>query len=479
MAFNVKTWKPIAELASDVNSGSSTAVALVNESLARIEEHAEFNAVIATIKDRALEQAKKIDARIAKGENVGRLAGVPFIAKDNFLTFGSETTAASNILKGFEAPYQATAIEKLEAEGAICVAKANLDAFAHGASTENSDFFTTKNPHDQSRVPGGSSGGSGAAIALRLAPFSLGTDTGGSIRLPASYCGVVGYKPSYGLVSRSGVVAMASSTDVIGPLANSVEDTALVLDVLAGQDPLDGTTIPRQNSYLPDTQSVTKMRIGIVKEYMDEGVNPEVKTLIMKASKDLKVSGAEIVELSLPSLPLALAAYYIVVPAEISSNLGRYDGQRFGHSVSPQEAADLTESYELSRKQGFGNEAKRRIMTGTYVLSSGYYDAYYKKAQTVRTKIIDEFKEAFEQVDFLIGPVAPDVAFKVGELADPLSMYLLDIMTVAASMAGLPAISVPCGDVTGMPVGLQIIAPYKHDAELISLAAKYEGVKHG
>lgn len=479
MALKVKAWKPITELAGDVASGATTATALVNESLARIEEHAEFNAVIATVKDRALERAKEIDARVAGGENVGRLAGVPFIAKDNFLTFGSETTAASNILKGFEAPYQATAIEKLEAEGAICIAKANLDAFAHGASTENSDFFITKNPHDESRVPGGSSGGSGAATALRLAPFSLGTDTGGSIRLPASYCGVVGYKPSYGLISRSGVVAMASSTDVIGPLTNSVEDAALVLDVLAGQDPLDGTTIPRQNSYLPDIQLVTKPRIGIVKEYMDEGVNPEVKALITKASEDLKASGAEIVELSLPSLPLALAAYYIVVPAEISSNLGRYDGQRFGHSVLSEEAVDLAQSYELSRKQGFGSEAKRRIMTGTYVLSSGYYDAYYKKAQTVRTKIINEFKEAYEQVDFLIGPVAPDVAFKVGELADPLSMYLLDIMTVAASMAGLPAISLPCGEVSEMPVGLQIIAPYKHDAQLIALAAKYEGAKHG
>lgn len=473
------TWQPIAQLATNVESGKVKAVDLVTDALERIDSHSEFNAVIATTKKRALERAKVIDERVAAGEQIGRLAGVPFIAKDNFLTFGSETTAASNILKGFEAPYQATAIEKLEAEGAICVAKANLDAFAHGASTENSDFYTTKNPHDQSRVPGGSSGGSGAAVALRLTPFALGTDTGGSIRLPASYCGVVGIKPSYGLVSRSGVVAMASSTDVVGPLASTVEDAAVVLDVLAGQDPLDGTTITRQDSYLPKKQTEKKPKIGIVKEYMGEGVKPDVKAQITAAVEQLKASGAEIVEISLPSLPLALASYYIVVPAEISSNLGRYDGQRFGHSIPSAEASNLAASYEKSRQQGFGHEAKRRIMTGTYVLSSGYYDAYYKKAQTVRTKIINEFEEAFKNVDFLVGPVAPDVAFKIGEHESPLAMYLLDIMTVSASMAGLPSISVPCGSVEGMPVGLQIIAPYKHDAELISLASEYEGVNHG
>lgn len=470
-------WEPIAVLATKVQSGELTATGLVDEALRRIVEHEEFNAVIATTADRALQRATEIDERVANGEQVGRLAGVPFIAKDNFLTFGSETTAASNILRGFEAPYQATAIERLEDEGAICVAKANLDAFAHGASTENSDFFTTKNPHDPERVPGGSSGGSGAAVALRLAPFSLGTDTGGSIRLPASFCGVVGYKPSYGLVSRSGVVAMASSTDVIGPLAQRVEDVALVLDVMAGQDPLDSTTITRQQTYTPKKIS-NPVTVGLVKEYMDEGVDDEVKAQILSSKQQLESSGVSVIDISIPSLPLALASYYIVVPAEVSSNLGRYDGQRFGHHVSDS-AVNLTDSYERARKEGFGLEAKRRIMIGTYVLSSGYYDAYYKKAQTVRTKVINEFTEAFKTVDFLMGPVAPTVAFKAGEISDPLQMYLLDIMTVAASMAGLPAISVPTGTAHDMPVGLQLIAPYKHDAELLSLAMHFEEVHHG
>lgn len=471
-------WSPISALADSVKSGELTASALVEKSLTLIEGHKESNAIISIIDVRARERAKQIDSDIAKGKEVGRLAGVPFIAKDNFLTFGSETTAASNILKGFEAPYQSTAIEKLEAEGAICVAKANLDAFAHGASTENSDFFTTKNPHDMSKVPGGSSGGSTASVALKLAPFALGTDTGGSIRLPASFCGVVGYKPSYGLVSRSGVVAMASSTDVIGPIARSVEDASLVLDVIAGQDPLDSTTIERDNSYTK-LGAINKPKVGLVKEYMEQGVDPKVKELILNAADDLKSKGAEITEISIPSLPLALAAYYIVVPAEISSNLGRYDGQRFGKSINSEDVKDLEDSYSRSRQEGFGDEAKRRIMTGTYVLSSGYYDAYYKKAQLVRTKIINDFIEAFGKVDFLMGPVSPQVAWNIGEIADPLSMYLVDIMTVAASIAGLPAISVPCGTVSDMPVGLQLIAPYKHDLQLLSLADLYERGSNG
>lgn len=478
MAENLQpAWEPIADLAAQVQAGTKKAADLVEESLQRIAAHEEFKSIIATVEDRARKRAAEIDEKVAKGEHVGRLAGVPFIAKDNFLVFGAETTAASNILKGFTAPYQATAIEWLEAEGAICVAKANLDAFAHGASTENSDFFTTKNPHDPERVPGGSSGGSAVAAALRLAPFSLGTDTGGSIRLPASFCGVVGYKPSYGLVSRSGVVAMASSTDVIGPLTERVEDAALVLDVMAGQDPLDGITIERQKSYtaLDTTQKPT---IGLVKEYMDDGVDAEVKKQILVAKDTLEASGAKVVEISVPSLPLALASYYIVVPAEVSSNLGRYDGQRFGHHVS-KAAADLKASYEGAREEGFGSEAKRRIMIGTYVLSSGYYDAYYKKAQTVRTKVIEDFKNAFTQVDYLMGPVSPNVAFKAGEISDPLQMYLLDIMTVAASMAGLPAVSVPAGEAYNLPVGLQLIGPYKNDAQLLGLARQFEEARNG
>lgn len=468
-------WLPIAELAANVQAGKTTAVELVKKSLNLIEQHQEFQAVIAVIKDRALERAEEIDAKVKAGEPVGRLAGVPFIAKDNFLVFGADTTAASNILKGFDTPYQATAIEKLESEGAICVAKANLDAFAHGASTENSDFFTTKNPHDVTKVPGGSSGGSAAAVALSLAPFALGTDTGGSIRQPASFCGVVGLKPTYGLVSRSGVIAMASSTDVIGPIAQTVEDAALVLDVIAGQDPLDSTTIERQPSYLTKSANDESAKVGIIKEYFGDGLDPDVRSQIESAIEKLKVAGVSVKEVSLPSLPLALAVYYIVCPAEVSSNLARYDGQRFGHHIA--DAKDLDESYELAREEGFGAEAKRRIMIGTYVLSSGYYDAYYKKAQTVRTKLINEFKQAFKEVDYLIGPTAPTTAFAIGQnSADPLAMYIGDVMTVGPSMVGIPAISVPVGTVNNLPVGLQLMAPQQKDAELLQLAKQCEAL---
>ena len=492
-------WEPIADIAAKVQSGELKAVDLVEKALAEIEAKEPFKAIIAPTAERARERAKQVDA----GENKGRLAGVPFIAKDNFLVFGAETTAASNILKGFHAPYQSSAIERLEAEGAICVAKANLDAFAHGSSTENSDFFTTKNPYDETRVPGGSSGGSAASVVLGLVPFALGTDTGGSIRLPASFTGAVGYKPTYGLVSRSGVVAMASSTDVIGPLTTNVADAALVLDVMAGRDALDSTTIDRdpagyslsrhpeldsgssqkiiadgdkaQTGFRLDGRNDKPVKIGIVKEYMGEGLQPGVQSSVEATIEKLKAAGAEVTEISVPTLPLGLAVYYILCPAEVSSNLSRYDGQRYGYSYP--EAKDLDESYTKTREIGFGKEAKRRIIMGTYVLSSGYYDAYYKKAQTVRTKIINDFNEAFEKVDFLVGPTAPTTAFKIGENADdPLQMYLTDIMTVAANLAGVPAISIPCGQSEGLPVGLQLIAPQRADRELLALAAAAEEV---
>ena len=470
------SWPAIADIAKDVQSGKTSASAMVAQSLKTIDDQKDFQAIIATTAERAHERAKDIDARIAKGEKVGRLAGVPFIAKDNFLTFGSETTAASNILKGFEAPYQATAIEKLEAEGAICVAKANLDAFAHGGSTENSDFMTTKNPHDPKYVPGGSSGGSAAAVVLEMAPFALGTDTGGSIRQPASFCGAVGLKPTYGLVSRSGVVAMASSTDVIGPLAMTVEDAALVLDVLAGTDKLDSTTIERDTkAYTELDNSLKGKKVGVIKEYMTDQVDAGVRTVIETAISKLKAAGAEVTEVSLPSLPLALACYYIICPAEVSSNLSRYDGQHFGFAKP--DSKDLEASYSQTRSQGFGNEAKRRIMIGTYVLSSGYYDAYYNKAQKLRTKLINEFNQVFKEVDFLVGPVAPTAAFEVGKHAnDPLQMYLTDIMTVAVNLVGIPAISVPAGKVDKLPVGLQMMAPQKHDRQLLGIAQAAEGV---
>lgn len=471
----MSVWKPILEIVSDVESGKVSAVSLVQKSLDKIEENKDYDAIITTIQDRALERAKVIDKAVAEGKKAGRLAGVPFIAKDNFLVFGAKTTASSNMLRPFEAPYQATAIERLEAEGAICVAKANLDAFAHGSSTENSDFMTTKNPHDKTRVPGGSSGGSAVAVALELAPFALGTDTGGSIRLPASFCGEVGYKPTYGLVSRSGVVAMGSSLDVIGPIARTVEDTALVLDCMAGKDKLDGTTIDRQDSYLPKEAELSGVTIGVVKEYFDEGLSPEVRQIIESRIGTLKQKGAKIVEVSLPSLPLALAVYYVLCPAEVSSNLSRYDGQRYGYF--DKDAKDLDASYEDSRSGGFGDEAKRRIMMGTYVLSSGHYDAYYQKAQLVRTKIINEYNRAFEACDVLLGPVAPTPAFKLGEnTEDPIKMYLTDIMTVGANLAGVPAISLPANKgSSGLPVGLQLVGQQKKDKELLSISKSVEG----
>lgn len=469
-------WPAIADIAAGVQKGQLKAVDLVEQSLTAINKNKSYDAIISITKARALERAQAIDKKVAAGEKVGRLAGVPFIAKDNFLTFGGRTTAASNMLKDFEAPYQATAIERLEAEGAICVAKANLDAWAHGSSTENSDFFVTKNPHDKTRVPGGSSGGSAAAVALDMVPFALGTDTGGSVRLPASFCGVFGLKPTYGLISRSGIVAMASSTDVVGALTKTAADAALVLDVMAGRDELDGTTIERNKRSYTDLETGLKgKKIGLVKEYFSEGLSAEVRVVIKEAVEKLKKAGAEISEVSLPSLPLALAVYYIICPAEVSSNLARYDGQRYGHSAK--QAKDLEDSYYQAREQGFGAEAKRRIMIGAHVLSSGYYDAYYKKAQTVRTKIINEFNEAFSKHDLLIGPTAPDIAFKIGaKTADPLQMYLSDILTVAANITGVPAVSVPAGESQGLPVGLQLIAPQKADRELLGAAQAFEAM---
>jgi aspartyl-tRNA(Asn)/glutamyl-tRNA(Gln) amidotransferase subunit A len=465
--------KNLTDIATDVQSGKVSARSLVEQALSRADEKKQFNAIISTVRDRALQRADEIDQKIKDGQKVGRLAGVPFIAKDNFLAFGANTTAASNILKNFEAPYQATAIEKLEAEGAILVAKANLDAFAHGGSTENSDFGPTKNPHDAERVPGGSSGGSAASVALDIVPFALGTDTGGSIRQPASFCGVVGLKPTYGLTSRYGVIAMASSTDVIGPITRNVYDAALILDITAGKDERDSTLVERSRSYLPE--SIGAMRIGLIKEYMTDDVEPEVRERILSVAEKLRSLGHTVEEVSLPSLPLSLAVYYIVVPAEVSSNLARYDGVKYG--LSDPGAKTLHEVYGKSRDSGFNDENKRRILIGTYVLSSGYYEAYYRKAQTVRTKLINEFSQVFESYDMLLGPVSPTPAFKIGERAnDPLQMYLADVMTVASNLAGIPSISVPAGEVNGLPVGAQLIAPMRKDQSMLSLAAQLEEV---
>jgi aspartyl-tRNA(Asn)/glutamyl-tRNA(Gln) amidotransferase subunit A len=473
VASNLK--RPIGELAAAVQAGELTAVALVEESLDAISRHEDYHALL-EVSELARERAKEIDERIKNGEQVGRLAGVPFIAKDNFLTLGTHTTAASNILKPFKAPYQATAVNLLEAEGAIMVAKANLDAFAHGSSTENSDFGPTKNPHDPKRVPGGSSGGSAAAVALGLACFALGTDTGGSIRQPAAFSGVVGLKPTYGLVSRYGVVAMGSSVDVIGPLTNTVGDAALVLDVMAAQDARDATTIERdKQSYAETIADLKGKKIGLIKEYIGEGIDAEVKSTLLSAIDKLKAAGAEVEEISLPSVDLALACYYILVPAEVSSNLARYDGIRYGHSSD--KASSLAETYLLSRDEGFGAEAKRRIMIGTYVLSSGYYDAYYKRAQKVRTLLIKEFNDAFSKYDLLLGPTTPTPAFTIGEKnQDPLAMYLSDVDTVAVNLVGCGAISIPAGTVNGLPVGLQLIAPQRAERELLGAAKAAESL---
>lgn len=470
----MRSWESITDIAQAVNDGKTSAVSLVERALQTIDAKAEYNAVISKTTKRAIARAKQIDADVAAGKHVGRLAGVPFIAKDNFLAFGADTTAASNILRGFDAPYQSTAIEKLESEGAICVAKANMDAFGHGTTTENSDFFTTLNPYDKTRVPGGSSGGSAAAVMLDMVPFATGTDTGGSLRMPAHLTGAVGYKPTYGLVSRSGVVAMASSTDTIGALTRSVDDLALVMDVMAGQDPLDSTTIERDPLGYADIKGTLKgKKVGVIKEYFTDGLQAGVKAQIETAIEKITQAGAIVEEVSLPSLPLSLAVYYIVVPAEISSNLSRYDGQRFGYSDPS--AASLDESYTKSRSKGFGKEAKRRIMIGTYVLTSGYYDAYYTKAQTVRTKLVNEFSDVFASYDFLVGPTAPATAYKIGEKAtDPLAMYLEDAMTVGASLVGIPSIVIPAGKVDGLPVGLQIMAAQRKDRDLLAFAQAAE-----
>jgi aspartyl-tRNA(Asn)/glutamyl-tRNA(Gln) amidotransferase subunit A len=469
-------WLPIAELAAKVQAGELKATDLVEQALQTIEAKKEYNAIIATTAERARERAASIDAAVKNGTKVGRLAGVPFIAKDNFLVFGAETTAGSNMLKGFKSPYQGTVITKLEAEGAICVAKANMDAFGHGGSTENSDFGVTKHPKDKERVSGGSSGGSAVAVVLDMVPFATGTDTGGSTRQPASFVGCVGYKPTYGLISRYGVVAMASSTDTIGTLARSVDDAAYIIDIIAGRDQFDSTTIERDTAPYTDLSSdMQGKKVGIIKEWMAEGLHEGVKAQILATADKMKAAGAELIEVSLPSLPLALAVYYIVVPAEVSSNLSRYDGQRYQHSYVG--AKDLDDSYMKSRGIGFGAEAKRRIMIGTYVLSSGYYDAYYSRAQTVRTKLINEFNDAFKEVDFLIGPVAPTPAFKIGENAeDPLQMYLADVMTVAPSLVGIPSVNVPAGETDGLPVGMQIMAPQRADRALLGMAKAVEGL---
>ena len=461
----------IFEIREQVLSGKKTAVEFVEEALAKAENAKEFNAFTSLIGDRALERAKEIDEKISKGEKVGELAGVPFVAKDNFLVFGSPSTASSKMLEHFMTPIQATAIEKLENAGAICIGKANLDAFAHGGSTENSAFGVTKNSVDETRVAGGSSGGSAVISALDIVPFTLRTDTGGSIRQPASFNGVYGVKPTYGTVSRFGVVAMASSTDTIGVFAKTAKESELVMRVMASLDYRDAMTLP---DFWREEKAPKKAKIGVVKEFLSEGVDPEVRKVTENYIEKMRKAGHEIVEVSLPMSKYSLAIYYIVVPAEVSSNLARYDGIRYG--LRSKEAKNLSEIFGKSRDEGFEAENKRRIMIGSYVLSSGFYDAYYLQAQKARTILINEFDKLFEDVDFLVGPVAPTPAFKIGEnVHDPIKMYLADILNVPASLAGLPAISIPAGKTeAGLPVGVQIIGKMESDSKILALADSLE-----
>lgn len=462
----------IAELVQQIAARKTTAREQVEASIAKTRGIEKYHALLSLTEERALARAGEIDTKIANGEDAGVLAGVPFVVKDNYLAFGAPTTAASKMLEYFNAPLQATVVEKLEAAGAICIGKSNMDAFAHGGSTENSAFGVTHNAVDVTKVAGGSSGGSAVMTALDAVPFALGTDTGGSIRQPASFNGVLGFKPTYGLSSRYGVVAMASSTDTMGCFAKSADDVALVTSVMAGRDPRDTTTLP---DYFEVQHDVPKnLKIGIIRETMTDDVDADVRTAVNSYADRLRAAGHTVETVAVPSIKHALAIYYIVVPAEISSNLARYDGVRYGRRAEG--VKTLAELYGRSRGEGFVTENKRRIMIGSYVLSSGFFDAYYLQAQKARTVLINEFNTLFEQYDFLLMPTAPTPAFGIGENADdPVKMYLADVMTVPPSLAGLPALSVPAGvNARGLPIGAQLVGRAKSDAALIALAGSME-----
>lgn len=463
----------IEAIITAINQQKTTARQSVETALARAAEVDEYNAIISLTSERALDRADEIDQAIAAGTASGRLLGVPFIVKDNILTFGAPTTAGSRILENFTTPIQATAIEKLEAEGAICIGKANLDAFGHGGSTENSAFGPTKNSHDKQLVAGGSSGGSAVVTALDVVPFALGTDTGGSIRQPASFNGIYGIKPTYGAVSRYGVVAMASSTDTVGCFTTSASDMELIIDIISGRDQHDATTLP--DYFSPQSDTSSKRKIAVITETLTEDVAPEVRRSISGYIDQLTKAGHQVEEVSMPIVKHALAMYYIIVPAEISSNLARYDGVRYGVAA---QSTSLAELYGRSRDSGFEAENKRRIMIGSYVLSSGYYDAYYQQAQKARTLLIEAYQKIFEDYDLLLTPTAPTTAFKIGANShDPVKMYLADTMTVPPSLAGLPAVSLPIKTEDGVPVGVQLIANQRQDAELIGFIKSMEAAK--
>ena len=440
------------------------------------EKESDVKAFVNTLTEEALEKSKEIEEKINQGEITSDYAGIPIGIKDNMCTKGVKTTCSSKMLENFVAPYDATAVEKLNEEYLINLGKLNMDEFAMGASTEYTAFKKTANPWDLNRVPGGSSGGSAAAVAAGLVPWALGSDTGGSIRQPASFCGVVGLKPTYGLVSRYGLVAFASSLDQIGPITKDVKDSAILLNIIAGHDEKDTTSINiEKKDYTKALKNDVKgLRIGIPKEYYGEGINPEVKEALEKAIEEYKAMGAIVEEFSLPIAEYALATYYIIACAEASSNLGRFDGIRYGYRTENFE--NLRDIFINSRTEAFGEEVKRRIILGTYVLSSGYYDAYYKKAQQVRTLVKNEFDKAFEKYDVLITPTSPTVAFNIGQRSNnPLEMYLADICTVSVNIAGLPGISIPCGiNSEGMPIGMQIIGKHFCEETILNAAYTYE-----
>ncbi|WNZ26228.1 Asp-tRNA(Asn)/Glu-tRNA(Gln) amidotransferase subunit GatA [Leptolyngbya sp. NK1-12] len=471
----------IRELHDQLVNKERSAVEITQEALDRIQVvEPQIHSFLCVTADRALEQAKQVDAKIAAGEEIGLLAGIPIGIKDNMCTQGIPTTCASKILQNFVPPYESTVTERLAKAGAVMVGKTNLDEFAMGGSTENSAFQLTANPWDLERIPGGSSGGSAAAVAAGECTVSLGSDTGGSIRQPAALCGVVGMKPTYGLVSRYGLVAFASSLDQIGPFGRSVEDVAILLKEIAGHDPKDSTSLKVE---IPDYPSLLKpelgskkqkFRIGVIKETFGEGVDPAIETAVRQAIEQFKALGAEVQEISCPQFRYGVAAYYIIAPSEASANLARYDGVKYGFRV--EDAENLMEMYTKTRAQGFGPEVKRRIMIGTYTLSAGYYDAYYLKAQKVRTLIKQDFENAFAKVDVLVCPTSPTTAFKTGEKKDdPLGMYLLDLMTIPVNLAGLPGLSLPCGfDDKGLPIGLQIIGNVLREDLVLQASYAYE-----
>ena len=467
--------RTVVDIAAAVANGSLSAVAVLEENLAAIatresEVHA-FNLVTA---DRARERATQIDADVQAGKKVGRLAGVTIALKDNMCTRGVETTCSSKILAGWKPPYDATVVRRLADEGAVFVGKTNLDEFAMGSSTENSAFGPTRNPLDTSRVPGGSSGGSAAAVAAGFATASLGSDTGGSIRQPAALCGLVGVKPTYGMVSRQGLVAFGSSLDQIGPFTTTVADAALMMEVIAGHDPLDSTSLPQPAPMLSGelSKGVQGMRIGRITD-MPEGSSPDVLAQLEAAFDALRAAGATVVDVQMPSMLYGLTAYYLVAPAEASSNLARFDGVRYGLRV---DAKDLNSMYGATRAAGFGDEVKRRIMLGTYALSAGYYDAYYGKALKVRRLIADDFAKAYTKCDAILTPTSPTVAFKFGDkTSNPLAMYLCDVFTIPTNLAGHAAMSVPFGTgEAGLPVGVQILAPALGEAPMFRVAAELE-----